>query len=146
MDQTKFLHRQLCCMKVHDNKAADNPMKSRDIDNWYHHIMKFALRSKEWNNKAARFQSKRILIPELLSYSHDVRLPNHFIQTTRINDTLPILIQAWPFYLHGLTLIPTWINNHMPSKVWVEITYPLPNFNSATVEVWEWISNFIPHF
>ena len=25
-------------------------------------------------------------------------------------------------------------------------TYPFPNFNGATVEVWEWISNFIPHF
>ena len=28
----------------------------------------------------------------------------------------------------------------MPSKVWDEITYPFPNFNGATVEVWEWIS------
>ena len=27
-----------------------------------------------------------------------------------------------------------------------EITYPFPNFNGATVEVWEWISNFISHF
>ena len=26
-----------------------------------------------------------------------------------------------------------------------EITYPFPNFNSCTIEVWEWISNFIPH-
>ena len=29
---------------------------------------------------------------------------------------------------------------------WYEITYASPNVNSATVEVWEWISNFIPHF
>ena len=42
-----------------------------------------------------------------------------------------------PFYLHGLTLIPTWISNHIPSKVWDEITYPFPNFNDSTVEVWE---------
>ena len=27
-----------------------------------------------------------------------------------------------------------------------EITYPFPNFNGATVEVLEWISNFILHF
>ena len=33
----------------------------------------------------------------------------------------------------------------MPSKVWDEITYPFPNFNGATVEVWEWISNFDPN-
>ena len=26
------------------------------------------------------------------------------------------------------------------------ITFPFPNFNGCTVEVWEWISNFEPHF
>ena len=30
--------------------------------------------------------------------------------------------------------------------MWDEIIYPFPNFNGCTVEVWEWISNFIPHF
>ena len=39
-----------------------------------------------------------------------------------------------PFYWHGLTLIPAWINNHMPCKMWDEITYPFINFNVATVE------------
>ena len=39
------------------------------------------------------------------------------------------------FYSHGLTLIPAWISNHMPSKVWGEITYPFLNFNGCTVEV-----------
>ena len=34
----------------------------------------------------------------------------------------------------------------MPSKVWDGITYPFQDFNGATVEVWEWISTFIPHF
>ena len=34
----------------------------------------------------------------------------------------------------------------MPNRVWDEITFPFPNFNGSTVEVWEWISNFIPHF
>ena len=34
----------------------------------------------------------------------------------------------------------------MHSKVWDEINYPFPKFNSATVEIGEWIlSNFIPH-
>ena len=28
----------------------------------------------------------------------------------------------------------------MPCEVWNKITYPFPNFNSATIEVWEWIS------
>ena len=36
-------------------------------------------------------------------------------------------------------------NFNMASRVWDEITYPFPNFNGVTVEVCEWISNFIPH-
>ena len=40
-----------------------------------------------------------------------------------------------PFYKHRLTFIPSWINNHIPSKVWDEITYAFPNFNGCTVEV-----------
>ena len=32
----------------------------------------------------------------------------------------------------------------MPSVVWNEIIYPFSNINGCTVEVWEWISNFIP--
>ena len=40
-----------------------------------------------------------------------------------------------PFYWHGLTLIPVWISNYMPSKMWDEITYPFLNFNGGTVEV-----------
>ena len=47
----------------------------------------------------------------------------------------------------GLLLLtwvhPAWISNPIPSKVWGEITYP---FNGCTVEVWEWIRYFIPHF
>ena len=50
-----------------------------------------------------------------------------------------------PFHLHGLTLTPAAISNYIHYNVWDESTYPFPNFNSATVEVWEWISNFIPH-
>ena len=49
------------------------------------------------------------------------------------------------FYWHGLTLITAWISNHRPSKVRDEINYPFLNFNSETVEVWEWISTFISH-
>ena len=38
------------------------------------------------------------------------------------------------------------MNNYIHYKVWDEITYLFPNFNGATVEVWEWISDFIPDF
>ena len=37
-----------------------------------------------------------------------------------------------PINQHGVILIPARISNHTP--------------NSATIEVWEWISNFTPHF
>ena len=39
-----------------------------------------------------------------------------------------------------------WIDDYIHHTVWDEITHPFPNFNGCTVEVWEWISNFIPHF
>ena len=44
-----------------------------------------------------------------------------------------------------VTLIPTSISNCTLYKVWDQITYSLPNFNGCSVDVWEWISNFIPH-
>ena len=36
--------------------------------------------------------------------------------------------------------------NHIPNKVWDEIIYPSPNFNGCSVEVWELVINFFPHF
>ena len=39
-----------------------------------------------------------------------------------------------------------WVTNRISSKKWDEIIYPFSNFNGCTVEVWEWISNFITHF
>ena len=45
-----------------------------------------------------------------------------------------------------LTFIPSMISNHMSSKLWDEITYPVPNINGWIVEVFLWIHNFTPHF
>ena len=51
----------------------------------------------------------------------------------------------------GLLLLTTfnfnlaWIN-YIQYNIWDNITYQLQNFNGATVEVWEWISNFTQHF
>ena len=50
-----------------------------------------------------------------------------------------LLIETWdPLSWHELTYI-----NY---KVWDEITYPFHNFNSAAIDVREWIINFIPPF
>ena len=57
----------------------------------------------------------------------------------------PAIIRG-AFYKYGSHLIPAWISNHMPSKVWGEITYPFSNFNGCTVAVWKGISYCIPHF
>ena len=45
----------------------------------------------------------------------------------------------------AVILFLTCIIDYIHYKVWHEITYPFPNFNSAAVEVWECISNFIQH-
>ena len=45
--------------------------------------------------------------------------------------------------LHQI-LISACISNNIHYKVWDEIIHSF--LNSANVEVWEWISNFIPHF
>ena len=45
-----------------------------------------------------------------------------------------------------MNLIPALISNYVHYKVWDEITYLFPNYNGPTVEVWEWISDFIPPF
>ena len=57
-----------------------------------------------------------------------------------------ISLTSNPLHQHGVTWIPAWISDYIHYKVWDEITYSFPNFNSCTVEVWEWISNFTPHF
>ena len=57
----------------------------------------------------------------------------------------------YPFFLGPFLLIwfsfnPVRISNYIQEKVWDEITYPFPNFNSATIEVFERIRNCIQNF
>ena len=40
-----------------------------------------------------------------------------------------------PFHQHGLTLIPAWISNYMPCRLWDEITHPFLNFSGCTIGV-----------
>ena len=48
-------------------------------------------------------------------------------------------------HLHD-TLFPAVIGNFIHYTVWGETAYPFTNLNGATVEVWEWISNFSLYF
>ena len=72
-----------------------------------------------------------------------LNMPRYFSRSRQswLNDVI------WrPFYLHGLTSIPTWISNYTHYKVWEEITYPFQKSSSCAVEDVEWLSNFIPHW
>ena len=46
---------------------------------------------------------------------------------------------------HVYPLNQAWKSNHTQSKIWGDITYPFPNVNACTVEVWECISYLIAH-
>ena len=49
--------------------------------------------------------------------------------------------------MDSLLEILAWISNYIRYKVYTdESSYRFPNFNGTAVEVWEGISNFIPHF
>ena len=39
-------------------------------------------------------------------------------------------------------ILPAQLAAYSHYEVWDEITYPVPNFNGATIEIWEWIGNF----
>ena len=57
-----------------------------------------------------------------------------------------LTIKPWGlFLLTSIDFNPSTDKELRHYKVWDEITYPFPNFNGATVEVWKWISNFIPN-
>ena len=40
-----------------------------------------------------------------------------------------------PPLLTWINFNPSRISDHMPSKVWDEITYPFPNFNGCTIRL-----------
>ena len=61
------------------------------------------------------------------SLVHRISLLSPLHSTEEMN-----VIRTWTLYQHGLILIPARINNHMPNKLWVGITYPFPNYNGAT--------------
>ena len=58
----------------------------------------------------------------------------------------PVNLTPGSLLLTGISFDPSMDMYLMPSKVWGEIIYPFLNLNYATVEIWEWISNFIPPF
>ena len=73
-----------------------------------------------------------------LSVSHRSSITWFFQTRVNIetyNTTQTFCTTTDPFYQHGLTLIPAWISNHMPSEVWGKLSYPFPNFNGCASKV-----------
>ena len=62
-----------------------------------------------------------------------------------IESTLIPMITLFLIQQHQSNLIPALISKHMPSKAWVKFTYSFTNFNGNIMEVWQRISNSIPH-
>ena len=85
-------------------------------------------------------QSKYIFF--FINHQNIVSLTLLYCLWKTVNLSVWILPIRSPFCYHSLTLIPAWIS---AGKVWDEFTYLFPNFNSATVTVWKWINNLIPH-
>ena len=69
------------------------------------------------------------------------RTPNCFIHLDghSVQDLRTMILT------HG-NIISVWISNHMLHEVWNDITYPFPNFNGCTVEIWQFISDFTSNF
>ena len=51
-----------------------------------------------------------------------------------------------PYLLTWIKLYPSMDTWFIHYKVWDKITHPFPNVHGSTVQVCEWINNFIPHF
>ena len=90
-----------------------------------------------WNSQHRLFCGTLLLpaMPTHLEHSATHLVAHHHSYCSRLG---PLLLTWFNFN-------PAWISNHMSSKLLDEITYPFPNFNGATVEVWERIINFLPH-
>ena len=75
--------------------------------------------------------------PNALTYKGCIFLPYALIIHLKVDDVhdscFGAVVVVWgPFWWNDLTLIPAWINNHMPGD---NISYPSLNFNGCTVEV-----------
>ena len=73
-------------------------------------------------------------LPAILNAYSDVACGVHMstldVPWDHVFGIVTVVIRG-PFYWQGLTLIPAWISNYMPGKVWDEITYPFQNFNGC---------------
>ena len=104
-----------------------------------------------WNNK--KQQKLFSLMSSLQTYYH---FKLDFQKVDQLTGGKCMMYSDGPcvivghFYWHGLTFIPAWISNHMPSEMWGEITYPSKwrhlRFSVTNVTQFPPITNFRPFF
>ena len=168
LTQIMYIHKtQSWCIRLPRGQLFPPSKTNRFVLMFSYHIIKISIQTilLIFTNELTSCLETDCVLPIKLWWNSIVNdiLSNYFIFTTAaVNSPLrryPIHNMKWdvtdeqrpqttwcPFNLHGWTLIPAYISNHMASKVRNEISYPFLIFNGATVEVWEWICNFISHF
>ena len=80
----------------------------------------------------------------IMTFSRDIAVSAEIILSTMYRTEAAKLLQG-PLLLTRINFNSS-MGNYKHYNVWGEITFPFPNFTGGTDEVWEWISNFIPHF
>ena len=70
--------------------------------------------------------------------SHHLNEPIKLVRQSSFKTTVSKL-QNYIGYL----LVFKCISHHIQDTAWDEITYPFPNVNGGTVEVWEWINHLM---
>ena len=78
---------------------------------------------------------------QMCLWLHLIYAQSMLITIYNLNPSLLCSYNQGPLLLGCWTLISAWRNNHMPSKVWEEITYQCPNIRSYTIEIWEFTSS-----
>ena len=91
---------------------------------------------------AASLETMQVPVDFIYGYPIFKGVPVTLSRMRGTRRVAPVMITRGPFISMVLSLIPAWISNHIPCRVCDEITYPFPNFNGCTIEVWEWLSNF----
>ena len=70
------------------------------------------------------------------------------VEYNRRTRSIALLLMPWllgPLLLTWFNFNPSMKNDNIHYKVWEKITHPFPNLNGYTIEVWDWIDDFIPH-
>ena len=69
-------------------------------------------------------------------FRQEISFPFQWYEALYEAYNLKIILQIHHHGYYNLwLLLLTWLSNHMPSKVWDEITYPFLNVNGCSVEV-----------